>query len=259
MLDLALAQQCSPQVDPVIAHTIVKTESSFNPFAIGVNRGSRVHQPTSYAGAVATAKRLLKDGANIDLGYAQINSANLSWLGLSVEQVFDPCTNLRAMQTVYKHCYARAGENGIGTRIQRAFSCYNTGNMEKGFRNGYVTKATKNYNHFMAYNFSNKRPVIRIVGRSNPNPNPNLNPSLNLNPKDPLPTNAADLARLAEDLQVHSQSNAINYNSESVDLERVVVPIDNVESDVEAGTTIEKPKYKQGGNVFALSAIDIFS
>ena len=38
MLDMALVTQCSPQVHPAIVNAIVKTESSFNPFAIGVNK-----------------------------------------------------------------------------------------------------------------------------------------------------------------------------------------------------------------------------
>ena len=148
---MALVTRCSPQVHPAIVNAIVKTESSFNPFAIGVNKGvgwlSR--QPTSYTEAVQTAKQLLARGANIDLGLGQINSANLNWLGLSVEQVFNPCANLQALQYVYLHCYDKAGSSGFGDRMQRAFSCYNTGNAKKGFSNGYVAKVTSNFNRLI--------------------------------------------------------------------------------------------------------------
>ena len=34
--------------------------------------------------------------------------------------------------------------------VARAFSCYNTGNLTKGFSNGYVTKATNNLNNLIA-------------------------------------------------------------------------------------------------------------
>lgn len=150
MLDMALVTQCAPQMNPVIVNAIAKTESSFNAFAIGVNKGAGrlARQPANYQQAVATAKQLLSRGANIDMGLSQINSANLGWLKLSVEQVFDPCTNLRAMQTVYQHCYDRAGNSGLGNRMQRAWSCYNTGNVRNGFSNGYVNKVTGNYNYF---------------------------------------------------------------------------------------------------------------
>ena len=61
MIDfVVLAQQCAPQVDVNIASAIVKSESSFNPFAIGVNRAAGLKkQPTSYEEAVSVAKRLI--------------------------------------------------------------------------------------------------------------------------------------------------------------------------------------------------------
>lgn len=148
MIDLI--QTCSPQMQVPIAQAIIKTESGFNQFAIGVNKGGKtVKQPQTYQEAVATAKNLIARGANIDMGYAQINSNNLKWLGLSIEQVFEACTNLKAMQMVYLYCYNKAGNTGLGTRMQRALSCYNTGNFIKGFNNGYVNKTTNNLNYFV--------------------------------------------------------------------------------------------------------------
>lgn len=139
MLDMAMVAQCSSNMHPAIVQAIVETESSFNPFVIGVNRGSRLtRQPSNFSEAVQTAKRLLEQGANIDMGLGQINSANLNWLNLSVEQAFTPCVNLQALQRVYLTCYDKAGNSGLGDRMQRAFSCYNTGNFTKGFFNGYI-------------------------------------------------------------------------------------------------------------------------
>lgn len=148
MLDMAMVAQCSPSMHPAIVQAIVKTESSFNPFAIGVNRGGNrlARQPSNFGEAVQTAKRLLAQGANIDMGLGQINSANMNWLNLSVEQVFNPCSNLKALQHVYLTCYDKASNTGLGNRMQRTFSCYNTGNFTKGFNNGYVAKATNNLN-----------------------------------------------------------------------------------------------------------------
>lgn len=146
MIDfVVLAQQCAPQVDVNIASAIVKSESSFNPFAIGVNRAARLKkQPTSYEEAVTVAKRLISQGRNIDVGFAQINSANFKRLNLSVEQVFDPCTNLSAMQFIFNDCRNKAK----GKDIYKAMSCYNTGNHSSGFRNGYVAKVSRNLNYF---------------------------------------------------------------------------------------------------------------
>lgn len=153
MIELgALIQQCASGVDYPIAHAIVKQESAFNPFAINVNKAAQIKRPASYSEAVYKAKDLIARGYNIDMGLGQINSSNLKWLNLSVEQVFEPCTNLKALKTVYMTCYDRAGDSGLGTRIQRALSCYNTGNNKNGFHNGYVNKVTNHLNNFLAKN-----------------------------------------------------------------------------------------------------------
>lgn len=168
----SLIQQCANQTPMPIAHAIIKTESSYNPFAIGVNLNGKsfggFKQPTNYQDAVTVAKSLIANGKNIDMGLAQINSANLRRLNLSVEQVLEPCNNLKAMQYILSSCYASASDSGIGAKIQRAFSCYNTGNHRKGFSNGYVNKATKNLNAYLAglYNPTYNRGVNAELPRN---------------------------------------------------------------------------------------------
>lgn len=143
----ALMTACAPQVPTPISYAIVNTESNFNPYAIGVNKGKGlVRQPRSYQEAVQTAYCLRSEGKNFDVGLAQINITNFGWLGLSIEKAFNPCENLKAMQKVYLNCLSRfANSGGQGTPMQRAFSCYNTGNASRGFRNGYVAKVTNHY------------------------------------------------------------------------------------------------------------------
>ena len=77
---IALAQQCAPAIEMPIAHAIVKRESNYKAFAIGVNHGGKqIAQPKNYNEAVTKAKYLIQKGFNIDLGLAQINSKNLNW------------------------------------------------------------------------------------------------------------------------------------------------------------------------------------
>lgn len=215
MLEMALIQQCSPYVDPVVAQAIVKTESSFRPFAIGVNKGARLNQPQDYSQAVVSAKKLIGSGGNIDLGLAQINSKNLNWLKLSVEKAFDPCSNLKAMQTVYNDCYSRAGNSGLGTRMQRAFSCYNTGNMKRGFRNGYVNKVTKNYNEL-------KPIVARAINTptrqsiTQPTQPVKFDQLRATTQPAKLPNNGADLANYATQLQANAEGFKSNQSDLSV-------------------------------------------
>lgn len=142
----ALAQQCAPTVAIETISAVVSHESRTNPFAIGINGGARItRQPVNLQEAVETATKLLGMGLSIDLGLAQINSANLNRLGLTVEQVFEPCSNLRAAETVLRGCYDPvARQHGHGQRaLQAALSCYNTGSYLRGFSNGYVSSIYK--------------------------------------------------------------------------------------------------------------------
>ena len=136
-----LAQQCAPSVAIETIAALVSHESRRNPFAIGINGGARIsRQPVNKTEAIETANKLLGMGLSIDLGLAQINSANLGRLGLTVEQVFEPCANLRAAETVLRACYDPAAQrHGPGQlALQAALSCYNTGNYARGLTNGYV-------------------------------------------------------------------------------------------------------------------------
>lgn len=140
---LALAGSCAPSVAPETLISIVHTESRFNTLAIGVNSpGARKPVPATRAQAIAAARRLIRQGYNIDLGLGQINSANLGWLGLSVEDAFEPCRNLAAAARVLTTNYqsvthsAQSSDHAIAT----ALSLYNTGDRRRGFRNGYVAR-----------------------------------------------------------------------------------------------------------------------
>lgn len=140
-LVLALSAQCAPGVSPQTLAAIAHTESRFNALAIGVNRGAAVRQPKTRGEAVRVARRLIASGANIDLGLAQINSSNLGWLRLTVEDAFDPCRNLTAAGTVLRAGFDPASTGSDRQQALRvALSRYNTGHPDRGFRNGYVAR-----------------------------------------------------------------------------------------------------------------------
>ncbi|MES2206794.1 MAG: lytic transglycosylase domain-containing protein [Pseudomonadota bacterium] len=148
MLDfLLLTQQCAPHVAPETMAAIVRTESQFQPLAIGINGGARlVRQPATKKEAVITAKSLIGQGYNIDLGLGQVNSSNLAKTSLSIEDAFDPCRNLAASSSILKNNYERARQKQLNSQeaLFAALSAYNTGNFSKGFTNGYVQKVVAN-------------------------------------------------------------------------------------------------------------------
>ena len=136
----ALARDCAPLVHVSTAKALVDVESAFNPHAIGVVGGVLQRQPRHRAEAVATAKQLLAGGWNFSVGLAQINVRNFGRLGLTVENAFEPCTNLRAMQAVLSECVARTSQADEQHGLRQALSCYYSGNLTIGFRHGYVQR-----------------------------------------------------------------------------------------------------------------------
>lgn len=127
-----LAAKCAPAVHISTLQALARTESHFNPYAIGVVNGV-VAQPQTLEDAVATAKALQKSGKNFSMGVAQINKHNLSRFGLSYETVFDPCRNLQTGAQILEDCFDRAGSADAQVALQKALSCYYSGNFRTGF------------------------------------------------------------------------------------------------------------------------------
>ena len=128
-----LAQQCGKDVHPDTLQAVARVESQFNPYAIGVVNGALPRQPRNMAEAVAAAKMLHAQGRNFSMGLMQVNRYNLAAYGLNYETVFQPCNNIRAGAAILSACFKRAGGNGQ-TDLQKAFSCYYSGNFKTGFR-----------------------------------------------------------------------------------------------------------------------------
>jgi len=140
---LVLAEHCVPTEPAKVLTSIVDVESDRRPLRIGVNGKQRAFMdPTTKPQAVELASRLIAAGRSIDLGLAQINSNNLQWLGLSVEQAFDPCRNLAAAGRVMSAGYKAALKVSRPDQsiLQAAYSLYNTGTADRGMVNGYVAR-----------------------------------------------------------------------------------------------------------------------
>lgn len=90
---------------------------------------------------MATASQLRAKGWNFSVGLAQINVHNFERLGLSTDTAFEPCDNLRAMQTVLHECFERSASHAAPqVALREALSCYYSGNFTTGFRHGYVQR-----------------------------------------------------------------------------------------------------------------------
>lgn len=127
----AMLDRCAPNVGPITMGAVVQYESKWKPFAIGDNTTHQSYFPTSQASAVALASALIGRGDDIDMGLAQVNSGNLQGYGLSVAQVFDPCTNLYTGSRILVDDYRRAvvayGPGQLA--LWHALQAYNTGRL----------------------------------------------------------------------------------------------------------------------------------
>jgi len=130
---LSLAAQCAPAVAPETIASIAMAESGLNPLAIHDNTVQRTVKIDNPSSAIAVATDLIVGRRHsVDLGLMQVNSANLAALGLSIADAFDACRSVEAVGRILSEAYQRA--------LSSALSVYNTGDLQRGFANGYVSR-----------------------------------------------------------------------------------------------------------------------
>ena len=153
-------------VPPTVMEHVVKVESSFNPYAIGVVGGRLARQPRNLPEALSTARMLEERGYNFSLGLAQVNRHNLARQGLdSYEKAFAVCPNLQAGSRILAECYSRSGSDW-----GKAFSCYYSGNFTTGYRHGYVQKVFASWQRQAGSDTAAAIPVIDRHGTAKRRP-----------------------------------------------------------------------------------------
>lgn len=172
MIGLEMMAACAPNVAPATLERIIAVESRGEPLALNVNtkwvtvqdkNGDQVMtvdadgktkperkkvafkspiEVKTKQDAVTVAYMAIDAGHSVDLGYMQVNSKNLSALGYTVEDMFDPCKNLAAGARVLTAFYSAALPKYPGKQaaLIAALSAYNTGDFEKGLTNGYLAR-----------------------------------------------------------------------------------------------------------------------
>nr|WP_276589271.1 lytic transglycosylase domain-containing protein [Sphingomonas sp. GM_Shp_2] len=133
-----MARTCAPDIATEAIVPLVVTESGGDALRININKGPRV-RVRSIAEGAAVVRRYIASGSTVDVGLAQINSMNFARLGVTIEEVFEPCANLRLASLILQRSFAVASRYYAGIdAISATYSLYNTGRLTRGFRNGYV-------------------------------------------------------------------------------------------------------------------------
>lgn len=123
---LSLAMQCAVSVHPDTSMDVARTESGYQPLAIGVVGQKKGIYPKDLSDALAHVARLKAEGKNFSVGLMQINQSNFPRFNVTPEDMFNPCKNLAVFEKIMVDCYERGGS------IPRALSCYYSGNFETG-------------------------------------------------------------------------------------------------------------------------------
>jgi type IV secretion system protein VirB1 len=139
--------QCGPSVDPATTRAIIQVESGGDALAIGDNNLKKSFAPRTKGEAVHLAAQLIGQGHSIDLGLMQINSCHLAPMKLSLEDVFDPCRNVRTGTAILADFYHRYPNEDPGCTLYNALSAYNTGRAWRGadYVNKILMAARVNY------------------------------------------------------------------------------------------------------------------
>lgn len=143
----AMLSSCAATVAPQTIMAIVRVESGGRPLLLGVNRPGQAPltvAPQTEREAIDSARKFVAAGYSVDLGLMQINSRNLERLGLTIDRIFDPCTNLGAGARILTENFVNATKRYAhpASALGAALSAYNTGSNTAGFTNGYVAKVT---------------------------------------------------------------------------------------------------------------------
>lgn len=172
-----LIGRCAPTVHPETMAAVISAESRGHQYAIAdagpvkLPWAQRKHLVRSYYmgsldAAVAKTTELIANGHTASLGLAQVNDRNLKKLGLSVRDVFEPCTNLAAGGKILTDFYQKAEQKfGPGARALRAaISAYNSGDWLRGENEGYVGLVYKQVGRPLAMQSKAVVPAIKTAG-----------------------------------------------------------------------------------------------
>jgi len=147
-----LVRACAPQVDSTTQAAIIAVESGGSPWLLHDDNDGRIYAPQSRQQAEAAVNALVTRDREfygvrdrgIDVGLAQINTTNLSMLGLHAADLLEPCANLNASARILVDAYVReravlakdAGWHGDEVALRHALQVYNSGRPEGD--DGYV-------------------------------------------------------------------------------------------------------------------------
>jgi type IV secretion system protein VirB1 len=132
----AYLSTCAPTVSADTMRASITIESGGNELAVHDNTLNRSFAERDRANAARLVRVLLARGDSVDVGIAQINSANFVGYHVTPEQMLEPCANLRVSSSILTGAYNNAANRFPQPReaLVHAIMAYNTGSLFAGER-----------------------------------------------------------------------------------------------------------------------------
>ncbi len=155
-----LTRACAPTVPNDTLAAITRTESAFYPFALSINYPQTsarragfanssmllARQPKNLNEAVSWANWFELHGYTVSVGLMQVNTQTARLYRITLRQLFEPCQNVQAGAAIITDFYHRTHSVTASTSeaLLNAISAYNSGNINTGYFNGYVSDVYSN-------------------------------------------------------------------------------------------------------------------
>ena len=118
-------------VAPRTMQAIVQVESGGNALVMWNNTTRSRVLPPNRAAAIAYLQAAMAAGQKVDVGIAQVDTENFAAFGLTPENAFDPCTNLRVGGEILRASWRQALHHGLSGQVAlyHSFEAYNSGRL----------------------------------------------------------------------------------------------------------------------------------
>ncbi|OCX71331.1 hypothetical protein A6M27_19000 [Acidithiobacillus thiooxidans] len=122
--------QCAPQVNPDTLAAIIRVESGGDALALHDNSNGRTYHPKTRAQAIQILTALMASGARVDVGLGQVDTENFARYGLTPQNAFNACHNVRVAGKLLTVDYrlAKMTYPAGQSALYHTFELYNSGN-----------------------------------------------------------------------------------------------------------------------------------
>lgn len=152
MVGAEILLACGAMVHIETMNALVKTESSYNPYAIAVVNDEPIKQPKTLEEAEQAIDWLEANNKNYSVGLGQVNKSNFKKYNTNGKALLNACHNIKISEQILAQCF----KDSPNKSVAEALSCYYAGNYSYGFvkerigkkgeKSAYIERVINNFN-----------------------------------------------------------------------------------------------------------------